>query len=492
MDVSIKSGDSANTATVNSEKEILVKPTSTKADVGMFATLGRSGNLASLTGRSGQPYTGESRPIEIDSTADYALRVGVDNCIFQECFVGSTLNNNVWSNATQSSATVTVTGGFAVVQISTAGASSAANLQTYRFFPMYGSTTTSIVFRAKVTGIKRYYKNLELGIGILPGLAALVSDGVFFRWAEDGTVVGVLNNNGNEIRTADIDYPLVDDSVYQFRIKLSQTSVEFSIDDKIVAVVDRPIGANAPMRAGSGCLFARGYNIGFAPPSAASLSVSEVIVFTSGGDFRRDYSHERASVGFSCNNGASGFSTLGTQSNISNSLALTSGTLTNTAAPSGGYTGTTLGGEFQFAAITGSDVDNIIFVYQVPAASVSTWGRTLVVTGLRIHTVGLGAAGDATTPTVMCWSLGFGSTAVSLATTDGAGTRAPVRIPVGNQTFTPAAAIGFTADPIDFACKTPVVVPPGQYLHIICKMPIGVNTASRIFRGVVGIDGYWE
>jgi len=492
MNVAIKSGNSADLATVNSNKELLVKPTTTRTNAGVISVAGRNGDITSVTGRSGNAYTGENQVIELDATDDYATRLAVDGCLFQECFVGSALNTNLWSNATQSSATVTVSGGYAIVQASTAGASSAANLQSYKYFPMFGSTTTSVVFRAKMTGIKYPYKVVELGIGIVPSLTGLMSDGVFFRWADDGSFRGVVNNNANEIRTEEIDYPFVDDGVYQFRINFSQSSVEFMINKKIVAIVERPLGLNAMFRAGAGNLFARAYNIGFAPPYASSISIAEVQVFTSGGDFRRDYSHERASSGFNCNNGGTGFSTLGTQSNMSNSLALTSATLSNTAAPSGGYTGTTLGGEFQFAAITGSDVDNIIFVYQVPAASATTWGRNLVITGLRIFTLGLGAAGDATTPTFMSWSLGYGSTAVSLATSDGAGTRAPVRIPIGNQTFNPSAAIGVNADPIVFVCKSPIVVPPGQYVHIICKMPIGVNTASRIFRGLVGIDGYWE
>lgn len=122
-----------------------------------------------------------------------------------------------------------------------------------------------------------------------------------------------------------------------------------------------------------------------------------------------------------------------------------SATLSNTAA---GYT--TLGGQFQFAAV-------------------------------------------ATTPTVLQWALGVGSTAVSLATTEAAAARAPRRITLGTQAFPVGAAIGADAGKrIDVNLDAPVVVEPGTFLHIILKMPVGTATASQIIRGVVGINAYWE
>jgi len=52
--------------------------------------------------------------------------------------------------------------------------------------------------------------------------------------------------------------------------------------------------------------------------------------------------------------------------NYANSAAPASATLSNTAA---GYT--TLGGQFQFAAVAGAETDYALFAYTVPAASVS-------------------------------------------------------------------------------------------------------------------------
>lgn len=95
-------------------------------------------------------------------------------------------------------------------------------------------------------------------------------------------------------------------------------------------------------------------------------------------------------------------------------------------------------------------------------------------------------------PTLLQWSLGVGSTAVSLATADGAAARARAVKPLGFQTFAPAAAIGAQATRIDVNLDAPLVVEPGTYVHVILKCPIGLATASQVIRGICGINSYFE
>jgi hypothetical protein len=35
-------------------------------------------------------------------------------------------------------------------------------------------------------------------------------------------------------------------------------------------------------------------------------------------------------------------------------------------------------------------------------------------------------------------------------------------------------------------------VEPGTYTHIILRVPYGTATATELFRGMVGINAYWE
>jgi hypothetical protein len=159
--------------------------------------------------------------------------------------------------------------------------------------------------------------------------------------------------------------------------------------------------------------------------------------------------------------------------NYANSAAPVSATLSNTAA---GYT--TLGGQFQFAAVAGAETDYALFGYQVPAP------YSLVVKGISIDTMNTGAA-VATTESWLQWGFSANAPAVTLASGTLRGT-------LGNQVFPIGAAIGAQATPLLRTFNVPVVVLPGRFLHIIVKMPRGTATASQIIRGSVLVDGHFE
>ena len=77
--------------------------------------------------------------------------------------------------------------------------------------------------------------------------------------------------------------------------------------------------------------------------------------------------------------------------------------------------------------------------YQVPASTVNTQGRRLVVRGVRIDAVNIGAA-VATTATTVQFSLAYGHTAVSLATAEAAAAKVLQASHIGDQNF--IAALG--------------------------------------------------
>jgi hypothetical protein len=174
----------------------------------------------------------------------------------------------------------------------------------------------------------------------------------------------------------------------------------------------------------------------------------------------------------------------GSLANWANNAAPSAATLSNTAA---GYT--TLGGQFLFNAVAGAETDYALFGFLVPALTATNKGNTLIVRGITISTYSTGAAVGS--DTILQWGVGFGSSAVSLATADAlTGTKAPRRIPVGIQKFA-AATTNSVAENIFVKFSQPFPVNPSEYFHVILKMPLGAATASLTFRGTVTIDGTW-
>jgi hypothetical protein len=166
--------------------------------------------------------------------------------------------------------------------------------------------------------------------------------------------------------------------------------------------------------------------------------------------------------------------TFGQLANYANSAAPASATLSNTAA---GYT--TLGGQWQFAAVAGAETDYALFAIQIPAPYAFRVRR------VRINMLNTVVA-VATTATVMQWGLGFNGSAVSLAT----GAPYPyMRKAIGVRSFPIGAAVGATVDPVEWEGNE--VVMPGRFFAIILKMPVATATATEIFRGTAFVEGHF-
>lgn len=206
-----------------------------------------------------------------------------------------------------------------------------------------------------------------------------------------------------------------------------------------------------------------------APASANRLMYSEVAVLQQDIDEGRTLPQAMARSG----RGTLLNPTSGAQlANYANSAAPASATLSNTAA---GYT--TLGGQWQFAAVAGAETDYALFAFTVPT------GMTLHVTGVRIETFVTGAA-VATTVTTLQWFIGR-ATAATLASNS-------FRKALGCQSLAIGHAVGQVANPIQWQTDTPFVVESAQIFHLALKMPVGTATASSVIRGTAIIEGWLE
>jgi hypothetical protein len=163
--------------------------------------------------------------------------------------------------------------------------------------------------------------------------------------------------------------------------------------------------------------------------------------------------------------------------------------MTNTTAA----LGTGLGGQFSALPTLAANTDGIVCSYQNPAGGINQTPRRLLITRVRIQgAVSTVLAGG---PVVYGYSLAYGHTNVSMATTESAsfatGTaKAPRRIPLGWEAYAANAAVGVIGQSVDIDLQAPVVVNPGEFIAITAKN-IGTVTTTGVITFLVSIGGVW-
>ena len=437
--------------------------------------------------------TGTARLLAAEVSEDYRTRSELDSLLddhkFNEAsqafkkhkYINTTMTNTWGGYLTTNSSNITTT-------------TTGTLLQTYRHFPIFSAAQTYCYFKLQFTGTWAV-TNTVIDIGLYTSGQTnpfTPTDGVYFRADSSGLKL-VANYNGIQqtssafkVSSGGADFiPALGES-YDCILTVSDVGCVAWMDLKdgnglvVMARLSTP-SSGVPLMAGSAPFTVRHAIFGGAASAVMNCKIAKYTV-TNGG-FATNRLWPTAMVGMGNSSVQSYTAGL---ANYANSAAPTSASLANTTA---GYT--TLGGQWQFAAVAGAETDYALFAFQVPAATVSATGRNLIIRGVWIETFNMGAA-VATTPTLLQWSLGVGSTAVSLATADAAATRARAVVPLGVQSLPVGAAIGAAANRIDINLDAPVVAEPSTFVHIILKMPVGTATASQIVRGVVGINGYFE
>ena len=177
---------------------------------------------------------------------------------------------------------------------------------------------------------------------------------------------------------------------------------------------------------------------------------------------------------------------MGSTALYTNNLASGAGVaMTNTTAA----LGVGLGGQFSALPTLAVGTDGIVCSYQVPVGSSLIPAKTLYITRLTINSaVTTVLAGGAV---LYAYSLAYGHTNVSLATTESATAKAPRRLPVGFQNFPANSAVGTLANIIDLDLTSPIVVQPGEFIQLVAKN-LGVVTTTGVITFIVSFGGYWE
>lgn len=395
--------------------------------------------------------------------------------LFTESFEGGTLHALRWLvTATTMAATQATVTGLTINSGNITTLNTGYMLQSTRRFLKSQRQPLQAKFRARQV----HFNNsvMELGFGDASTFNGAHGAGAYWQRTASGVMQPVVTFNGVDQTGSDISSSLSNANHYTYDVFLDDDEAVFVCQNTATgALVSRqritlPITGSRLWSATALPLMVRLYNTGTAPATAPQLFLTDAYVAGLDANLLQPYSDILAAQhrGFMDN------PFTGAQLHTwANSAEPANATLSNTAA---GYA--TFGGKFQFAAPAGAVTDYALFGFQIPSPA------NLLLTGVDIETWNTGAA-VATTPTLLTWAIGAGSTAVSLATAS------VTRVGLGAQSFPVGAAIGAKAERISKQFRTPIFVPAGRWLHVILRIPVGTATASQVIAGMVNLEGHF-
>lgn len=439
---------------------------------------GKSG-FVSIVSEKGILPNGDRVMREIEVSEDYQVRIAEDNILFNEYPTGAALNTSTLTTRVSASQTVVV--GSNRWELNSSGLTtinSGSMLRTCRTFPWFKSNALYGECALSWTGIPVANWFAEWGFFDASTAIAAITNGVFFR-ITNGEFRGVICNNSIETYVDLGALPAVSDT-HDFIVEMNQDVVFFWHEGNLLGKINIPAAQFAPIGLAQ-CQYAvRTYTGAVIPATAIKLQVSCMQVSNGGINLNRLWSHVRSGMGggsYQVPTGAAAAQT----ANWTNSAAVVAATPTNTTAA---FTG--LGGQVSLNATVAADTDLHAIKYLVPV------GSTLVIRGCWIDLANTVVA-VATTATTLQWAIGVGSSADTLAgTEDAVGVKIRRAIPLGIQFLPVGAVVGQTFPRIDINFDAPLVVHGGEYVSFFYKVLVGTATATEVYRGTIGVNGFFE
>jgi hypothetical protein len=464
----IEGNTSGNVAEVNASNEVKVALSTTDANAGKVRFMSEN-DPGTITGT---PYL-----YSPETDEDFRLRVAQESVLDTETF--SYLAQNTGKHYYQNT---TMTNGWTAAGMTTNSGNittitTGTGFSTYAMFPMIGTTEMYCEMEAAITA--QPTSNTVVDFGLFQRATTnpfAPTDGVYFRLNSSG-LQGVLNRGGVETATS-ITWTYTNNATNQFVISLHEREVKFWINDVLYLSVPTPVADGQPFQAASQPFSVRHAIAGGAAGAALSFQLKDYTVSVGGGAYGID-PWNQGNRAFGSYQGLSG-GTMGSLATYVNSTNPTAAAPSNTALTANLPGG--LGGQGAVTAAVAAATDGIWGSYQNPAGTTTVQGRRLVIGGVVISCVNMGAA-VATTATTIQFSLAYGHTAVSLATAEAAAAKAPRRIPLGHATWPVGAAIGSQPQmgPISLSfANGPIYVNPGEFVALVGKFLAGTATASQV------------
>ncbi len=444
-----------------------------------------AGFQALLAENDAGTVTGERRVRAVELSSDFRVRIGQDNMIFKETFVGSLVNTTLWQTPV-TTMTAVVGNGFMSLNAGSSLASGAvAQARTYRHFPCYKQYATYAEMEIALSSAPITGNKCEWGLMLASGVG-LPTDGAFFRLDQARNFKAVMSYNGQETTSDELDVNLIGvNDTKSYLIYVGSASVQFWIDNILVAELFAPQGQGSTMSSMNMPLAFRNHNTAVTL-SAQILRIGNTNVTFGDQAMSKPWGHVISGSGGHSSQGQTG-TTLGSTALYTNAAPSAGAALSNVTAAAQ-FTG--LGGIFNVLPTLAVGGDGILSSYLNPLGTSVLPGKTLYITGIRIDSVVTSAlTGGAV---IYALSLAYGHTAVSLATTESATTKAPRRVPVGLQVFDANAAQGARAEAIVYDLSaSPISVSPGEYLQLAARN-LGVVTSAGVVTFVSSFTGYWE
>lgn len=495
LDSIIRGVTSGTGADVDADKQLLVRSNDdpTKAGTSVVYFENDDGTIAGSVYRKSP-----------EVSPDYRLRSGVDSVLFHDTFNSTAQNTNLWAY-TFATLTAAQPGAGTVNFSAVQGTTSAhgAFMRTFQYFPLVNTAPLAIEFIGGAFTASLVAGEVWLsGVGLPSAAVTRPTDGVWFRATSAG-VEGVIAFNGTEQATgvftdartgSALALPLGE--LHKWVIVIGEREIEFWFDDMFLGHLDIPAANGIPWMSASAPLFMMKYNTG-AVSNTNTMRVARVGVTLMDINVNRPWSVTNAVMGQLGYAGQNGH-TMGTTQAVG---TITSGSTPNLPTSAAGSNTTAnvtgLGGWGAINAAAGAATDFIATSYLNPASTINITGRNLIIKSVKISTINTGAA-VATTPTTLLWSIGFGHTAVSLATTETASfatatTHAPRRVQLGFQSAAVGSAVGALYSPdVSFDFDSPIVVRPGEYIATIMKIVVGTATVGQTITFNVTFDANFE
>lgn len=442
--------------------------------------------------KTGTPYL-KSQEV----SQDYRSRVGIDTVLFSHTFNATTQNTGLWKHAFT---TMTMTQSAGFLNVNAAGTSTVsgnyAYLQSWRYFPLIGTAPLCIEITGAFTAYPTVNEVFQCGLGVATGAAEPV-DGVWLELTSGG-LKGCLRYNSGVVSKQILESTITNlplNTNTKYSIVVGEREVEYWIDDVLYGKQIIPVGQGQAFLSTSLPLFIQKYNNALVGSSPNMIfKVGDVTVILMDIATNKTWAGQLASSGLGLQTLDGGTYTNGAQQiQWANTTLPTAAAATNTTAALGAF----LGGIFQMNAAATSATDVIISSYQNPLGGVNQTGRVMHIKSIKVDIVNAGVANSATVPTTIALTLGWGSTAASLATTESASfvtntTKIRRPQPIGVISIPVSAVVGQQGTSVQFDFEAPIIVNPGEFVGVMGKILSGAATASQVLQFVISPNLYHE
>lgn len=423
--------------------------------------------------------TGSRFVLAPETDLDYALRVSTGIILDDEVFNYTAQNTgkHQYHNTTMTNSWAT--GGLTTNSGNITTTTTGTSFRSYAMFPIFGSGVLTY-FQAQVGFTQQPNANqvIDFGLFQFPTTNPYApTDGAYFRVDSSG-VKAVVNNNGTETETVlngtggTWNFSYTNNTIYRFIIAIHEGGIIFWVNDEIAYKYTTPIGQGTPFLSQALPIGVRHAIVGGAAGSTMSAVVKAIGVSVEGMNFSEPLGARGNGI-YGSYQGLSG-GTMGSLASYANSTNPTAAVPTNTTST----VLTALGGQGWETDTLAVTTDGIIMSYQVPSGTVSTPGKRLKLTGIKItsfvQTALTGGGYNAQ------FALAFGHTSVSAATAEAATTKATRRIALGSYSVA-SGATALTQLPditLDLS-SAPVYVNPGEFIAVL-KKKIGTAPSAGV------------